>query len=114
MATRNSTKSNGASIPAVGYIRMSTDKQEDSPEQQRAEILKLANRKVYRIVRWYEDHAVSGAKTLKRKQFRQMIRDAEDIGDFRAILCWDQDRFGQFDSIEQVNGFRRYDALVWR
>ncbi len=86
--------------PAVGYIRMSTDKQEDSPAQQRAEILKLAKRFSYRVVRWYEDHAISGAKTHKRKQFRQMIRDAEEIGDFRAILCWDQDRFGRFDSIE--------------
>ncbi len=86
--------------PAVGYIRMSTDKQEDSPEQQRAEILKLAKRYGYRIVRWYEDHAISGAKTHKRKQFRQMIRDAEEIGNFRAILCWDQNRFGRFDSIE--------------
>ena len=100
MAKRNSTKPNGSRIPAVGYIRMSTDKQEDSPEQQRAEILKLASRHGYRIVRWYEDHAISGAKTLKRKQFRQMIRDAEELGDFKAILCWDQDRFGRFDSIE--------------
>jgi len=32
------------SKPAVGYIRMSTDKQEDSPEQQRGEIPKLASR----------------------------------------------------------------------
>lgn len=85
---------------AVGYIRMSTDKQEESPEQQRAEILKLAKKYGYRVIRWYEDHAISGAKTLKRKQFIQMISDAEQQGDFRAILCWDQDRFGRFDSIE--------------
>lgn len=90
----------GTLVPAVGYIRMITDKQEDSPEQQRAEILKLAAREGFRIVRWYEDHAISGAKTKKRTQFRKMIRDAEDLGDFQAILCWDQDRFGRFDSIE--------------
>ncbi|MEQ8789533.1 MAG: recombinase family protein, partial [Pirellulaceae bacterium] len=100
MAKRHSSGGGGALIPAVGYIRMSTDKQEDSPEQQRAEILKLASRLGYHIVRWYEDHAISGAKTHKRKRFRQMIRDAEEIGDFQAILCWDQDRFGRFDSIE--------------
>ncbi len=28
------------------------------------------------------------------------IRDAEQQGDFKPILCWDQDRFGRFDSIE--------------
>ncbi len=86
--------------PAVGYIRMSTDKQEDSPEQQRAEITKLAKREGYRVLRWYEDHGISGAKTHKRPEFRSMIRDAESRGDFKAILCWDQDRFGRFDSIE--------------
>ena len=86
--------------PAVGYIRMSTDKQEDSPEQQKAEINKLAKREGFRIIRWYEDHGISGAKTHKRPEFRRMIRDAEDRGDFKAILCWDQDRFGRFDSIE--------------
>jgi len=86
--------------PAVGYIRMSTDKQEDSPAQQKDEITKLAQREGYRILRWYEDHGISGAKTLKRPEFRRMIREAEERGDFKAILCWDQDRFGRFDSIE--------------
>ncbi|GAA4446120.1 recombinase family protein [Novipirellula rosea] len=85
---------------AVGYIRMSSDKQEESPEQQRDEILKLAEKHGYKIVRWYEDHAISGVKTLKRKQFLQMIDDVKRLSDFRAILCWDQDRFGRFDSIE--------------
>ena len=69
-------------------------------EQQRDEILKLAAKHGYTIVRWYEDHAVSGVKTLKRKQFLQMIDDVKRLGDFQAILCWDQDRFGRFDSIE--------------
>jgi len=84
----------------VGYIRMSTDKQEDCPAQQKAEITKLAQREGYRIIRWYEDHGISEAKTLKRPEFRHMIRDADDRGDFRAILCCDQERFGRFDSIE--------------
>jgi DNA invertase Pin-like site-specific DNA recombinase len=56
---------------------MSTDKQEESPEQQRAEILKLAKKHGYHVIRWYEDHAISGGKTLKRKQFMQMISDAD-------------------------------------
>ena len=53
-----------------------------------------------RTLRWYEDHRISGAKTLKQPEFRGMIRDAEERGDFKAILCWDQDRFGRFDSID--------------
>ena len=42
MAKANS-KRNG-SVPAAGYIRMSSDKQEASPDQQRDEIKKLAAR----------------------------------------------------------------------
>ena len=48
MATVNSN-GNGSLIPAVSYIRMSSDHQEASPEQQRAEIAKLAERDGYRI-----------------------------------------------------------------
>lgn len=94
------TKRNTRTKPAVGYIRMSTDKQEESPAQQKAEVLKLADKHGFHIVRWYQDDAISGAKTLKRKGFRQMIEDAKERGDFKAILCWDQDRFGRFDSLE--------------
>ena len=29
-----------------------------------------------------------------------MIDDAQSLGDFECIICWDQDRFGRFNSIE--------------
>ena len=86
-------------IPAVGYIRMSTDKQDKSPDQQRHEITALAKRDGYEILRWYFDGGISGDLTEKRRDFQQMINDAAR-GDFQAILAWDQDRFGRFDSIE--------------
>jgi DNA invertase Pin-like site-specific DNA recombinase len=50
-------------ITAVGYLRMSTDKQETSPEQQRAEIEKYAAQHGYQVMRWYADLGVSGDKT---------------------------------------------------
>jgi DNA invertase Pin-like site-specific DNA recombinase len=87
------------SIAAVGYIRMSTDKQETSPEQQRSEILSYAQRHGYTILKWFEDLGISGDKTEKRIGFQAMIADASE-GRFKAILCWDQDRFGRFDSLE--------------
>jgi DNA invertase Pin-like site-specific DNA recombinase len=86
--------------PAAGYIRMSSDLQEASPAQQRKAINELAAKHGYSIIRWYEDLGISGDATEKRKGFLQMIKDAEEKGDFAAILCWDQDRFGRFDSIE--------------
>ena len=78
---------------------MSSDKQDASPQQQRDAIIELANRDGYRIIRWYADEGISGDATKKRHDFQRMIKDAES-GDFKAILCWNQDRFGQFDMIE--------------
>lgn len=89
-----------ALVPAVAYIRMSTDKQEESPEQQRREIIAMAEKLGYEILRWYEDLGVSGDDTERRLAFLKMRSDAETLGDFSAVLCWDQDRFGRFDSIE--------------
>ena len=98
MADRHSTK--GGLVPSVSYIRMSSGKQEASPSQQRAEVKKLAKQHGCKILREYFDAAISGDNTEKRLAFQAMIRDAEEKGDFCAILCWDQDRFGRFDSIE--------------
>ena len=86
-------------VRAAGYIRMSTDKQETSPEQQRTEIEALAERENATVVEWYFDEGISGDQTEKRLEFKRMIADAE-AGSFDVILCWDQDRFGRFDSLE--------------
>jgi len=86
-------------INAVGYIRMSSDKQEASPKQQREEIIALAGREGYKLIRWYMDEGISGDATEKRIDFQRMINDANG-GEFKAILVWNQDRFGRFDCIE--------------
>lgn len=98
MSKRHST-GNGGHVPAVSYVRMSSDKQDASPDQQRNELVKLAERGGFQLIREYFDDAISGDRTEKRKAFQRMIADAER-GEFKAILCWDQDRFGRFDSIE--------------
>ncbi len=85
---------------AVAYYRMSTDKQEASIPAQREAVQKYAADNGYQIIREYIDEGISGDATEKRHQFRWMIADAEAAGGFEAILCWDMDRFGRFDSIE--------------
>ena len=87
-------------IPGVGYIRMSGDQQEASPERQRTEIVKLAAREGVKILRFYEDDGISGNSTDQRDAFQRMVRDAQELGDFKAIVAFDQDRWGRFDSIE--------------
>ena len=86
-------------IPGVAYVRMSSDKQEASPKQQREAIEQMASGK-YRVVRWYQDEGISGAESDKREGFQRLIVDATMRKDFQAILCWDQDRFSRFDPIE--------------
>jgi hypothetical protein len=79
MTANHST--NGKKIPAVGYVRMSSDGQEASPDQQRAEIIKLAELHHCDILRWYQDLGISGDATHKRKDFQRMIADCDKLGD---------------------------------
>jgi DNA invertase Pin-like site-specific DNA recombinase len=100
--------------PAVAYYRMSTDRQEKSIPAQREAVRAYAKKHGYRIVREYVDEGISGDETEKRVQFQRMRDDAGRLGDFRAVLCWDQDRFGRFDTLDAgywVKPFR--DAGVW-
>ncbi len=85
--------------PAVSYLRMSTEKQDTSIPAQRDAIAKMAKAKRFKIVREYVDAGISGDDTTRRVEFQRMISDAAR-GEFKAILCWDQDRFGRFDSLE--------------
>jgi len=86
--------------PAVAYYRMSDDRQDTSIPEQRPEVEALAAKNGYRIVREYLDEGISGDDTEKRQGFLRMLRDAKEQGNFKVILCWDQDRFGHFDALE--------------
>jgi hypothetical protein len=67
--------------PAAAYMRMSSSKQEASPEQQREEAEKLAKLHGCRIIREYADEDISG-DNAKRLGFQRMIADAVELRDF--------------------------------
>ena len=50
-------------IEAAGYVRMSTDKQYDSPVQQRDAITAYAKEHGFKIVAWYSDKGASSDAT---------------------------------------------------
>lgn len=81
------------------YVRMSTNRQEQSPAQQRTAIEAHAAKHGYQIVKEYSDLGVSGTSVDKRRGFKQMHADAL-AGKFDRILCFDRSRFGRLDSIE--------------
>ena len=105
MAKSNSTPANGARIPAVGYIRMSTDRQEHSPERQRREIQQLADREGYRIIKWYEDHGLTGTESANRPEFQRLLQDAKRRR-FQAILLHEQSRFSREDIFDVMLHWR--------
>jgi DNA invertase Pin-like site-specific DNA recombinase len=100
ISTRPGAEVNGRPVKAVAYYRMSTDRQEDSIPRQRDSVQAYARVNGYEVVREYQDAGISGDATEKRAGFLQM-RDDAGRGEFEVILCWDKDRFGRFDSIEQ-------------
>ena len=79
---------------AVGYIRMSTGRQDDSPARQRVEILKLAARDGFQIVGWYEDHGLTGTESANRPEFQRLLRDAQRE-QFSAVLMYEISRFSR-------------------
>jgi DNA invertase Pin-like site-specific DNA recombinase len=86
-------------LRAAAYYRMSDDRQENSIERQKSQVVPYAEANGYAIVREYTDLGISGDEIIKRKEFQRMLRDAQ-AGAFEVILCDDKDRFGRFDSID--------------
>src|SRR4051812_22196164 len=88
-------------VKAVAYLRMSTDKQDKSINDQLTEVRAYAERHGYEIIRWkeYVDEAISGDDE-RREGFKRMVRDAETVRDFEVILLWSQDRFSRLDILD--------------
>lgn len=84
---------------AVGYIRMSSDQQEDSPAIQKSNIIaKFGN--LYEIVAWYQDLGKSGSKDKdRRSDFLKMLKDSTK-SKWKVILCNNPARFTREDSLE--------------
>jgi len=90
-----------AAVKAVGYLRRSTERQEQSLGDQRAAIEAYALDHGYTVLRFYVDDAVSGTESSRRRAFQQMIADAQKPRrDFDLILVYDVKRFGRVDNDE--------------
>ena len=86
-----------APIHAAEYVRMSTEHQRYSTDNQRDEIRRYAAHRGYEIVRTYADEGKSGLNIGGREGFRALIADVKSgNADFSVILVYDISRWGRF------------------
>ena len=96
---------------AVGYVRRSTDRQEQSIEDQKKALETYAIENNLSLAKFYVDDAISGTSTLGRRAFRQMIKDAESpTSKFGLIIVYDVKRFGRIDNDEA--GYYRHRLRI--
>jgi len=87
---------------AVSYVRMSTDHQRYSTENQSDAIEAYAIANGMTLVRRYEDEGKSGLNTDGRRGFEQLIADVSSgAADFDVILVYDISRWGRFQDTDE-------------
>lgn len=90
------------SVRAAEYVRMSTEHQQYSTENQRDRIREYAVRRGLEIVRTYADEGKSGLRIDGRQALQQLIKDVESgRADFQVILVYDVSRWGRFQDADE-------------
>src|SRR6266446_2177845 len=83
------------------YLRVSTDEQ--TTENQRIDLMRVAEQRGWAVVGEYVDHGISGAKGRdKRPAFAKLTRDAAQ-GKLDIVAAWAIDRVGR--SLSHVAAF---------
>ncbi len=87
---------------AARYVRMSTDHQRYSTENQADAIGAYAVRHGFEIVRTYADEGRSGLNIAGRDALRRLIDDVvRGETDFEAVLVYDVSRWGRFQDADE-------------
>lgn len=90
-------------IRAAQYVRMSTDQQQFSTDNQAVAIAYYAERHGYEIVRTYADEGKSGLSLGGRSGLQQVLADAEHgKADYSALLVYDVSRLGRFQDPDEA------------
>src|SRR5688572_30406378 len=94
--------------PVAAYVRMSTEHQQYSTENQLDRIKEYAARRGMNIVRVFADEGKSGLSVKGRESLRRMIAEVEaGKTDFECILAYDVSRWGRFQDADE-SGYYEY------
>ncbi|MEZ5632428.1 MAG: recombinase family protein [Burkholderiaceae bacterium] len=95
-----------AGIPVAQYVRMSTEHQKYSTENQAAAIAEYASLHGMRIVKTYEDSGKSGLNLKGRSGLQALLRDvAQPSPGFDAVLVYDISRWGRFPDPDEAAAY---------
>jgi DNA invertase Pin-like site-specific DNA recombinase len=84
------------------YVRMSTEHQQYSTENQSVAIDEYAKARGMEIVRTYADHGKSGLNLAGRPGLKSLLKDVSSgVSDFEAILVYDVSRWGRFQDADE-------------
>lgn len=90
-------------VPAAQYLRMSTELQQYSLDNQSATIARYADEHGFEIVKTYADAAKSGLVLKHRAGLRGLLNDVMNGGAaFKAILVYDVSRWGRFQDADEA------------
>ena len=87
---------------AAQYVRMSTEHQQYSPQNQSDTITKYAIAHNMEIVATYQDHGRSGLNLAGRDGLSQLLSDVErGLSTFSDLLVYDVSRWGRFQDADE-------------
>ncbi|ANW00813.1 recombinase family protein [Bradyrhizobium icense] len=89
-------------LRAAQYVRMSTDLQRYSTQNQAAAIAAYAQQRNLTIVRTYVDEGRSGVRINRRPALAELIKDVQSGNtDFEHVLVYDVSRWGRFQDVDE-------------
>ncbi len=90
-------------VPAAQYLRMSTEHQQYSLDNQAEAIQRYAEANGFVVVKTYADAGKSGLMLKRRTGLTQLLQDVVSGGqDYRAILVYDVSRWGRFQDADEA------------
>ena len=87
---------------AAQYVRMSTEHQQYSTQNQADKIQEYADKRGIEIIKTYADEGKSGLSIGGRAALQRLISDVENgLAEFNVILVYDVSRWGRFQDADE-------------